>query len=112
MHVNGVLVALIRGSARNSPPPRDAIGGACGLTLTRDIKAFVFKVMVFDKLGIRAAASAKKPIDLMALSGFVTFVGITCQSSGPVSPCMSIFQCLRTLVADPNRLGNRYSWPM
>jgi ubiquinone/menaquinone biosynthesis C-methylase UbiE len=29
-----------------------AIGRACGLTLTRDIKAFVSKVMVFDKPGI------------------------------------------------------------
>jgi ubiquinone/menaquinone biosynthesis C-methylase UbiE len=29
-----------------------AIGRACGLTLTRDIKAFISKVMVFDKPGI------------------------------------------------------------
>jgi ubiquinone/menaquinone biosynthesis C-methylase UbiE len=36
-----------------------AIGKACGLTHTRDIRAFVSKVMVFDKPVNRASDSAR-----------------------------------------------------
>ena len=43
--------------------------------------------------------------------GFVTFVGLYLSigpgALSPLSARMSIFQCLRTLVAEPNRLGNR-----
>ena len=41
-----------------------------------------------------------------ALEGFVTFMGFTCQYGGALSARMSI-QCLRVLVGEPNRLGNR-----
>ena len=39
--------------------------------------------------------------------GFVTFVGFTCQYRAALSARMSIFQCLKTFVAEPNRRENR-----
>jgi DNA-binding transcriptional LysR family regulator len=39
--------------------------------------------------------------------GIVTFVGFTCQLREALAACMSKFQCLRELVAPPNRLENR-----
>jgi hypothetical protein len=38
---------------------------------------------------------------------FVTFVGFTCLAGVALSVRMSIFQCLRALVAEPNWLKNR-----
>jgi hypothetical protein len=40
-------------------------------------------------------------------NGFVTFADFTCQQGRAFSAPMEIFQCVRTLVAEPNRLGNR-----
>jgi hypothetical protein len=42
-----------------------------------------------------------------AVAGFVTFADSTCQQGRAFSAPMEIFQCVRTLVAEPNRLGNR-----
>jgi hypothetical protein len=40
-------------------------------------------------------------------AGVVTFIRFTCQERGPLTAVMSKYQCLRALVAEPNRLEDR-----